>query len=115
MTPLSEADRADLLPALDGWALAEGEDALTKRFTFGSFVEAFGWMTRVALVAEAVLIAALLVLAVMTLGREGLPSLDTFSLAGADWWQILVGATIVMGVTIGFEASAALARICQRR
>lgn len=52
MTPLDPAARAELLPALDGWTLAEGRDALTKRFTFGSFVEAFGWMTRVALVAE---------------------------------------------------------------
>ena len=52
MTPLSEADRASLLPALDGWALDAERDALTKRFTFGSFSEAFGWMTRVALEAE---------------------------------------------------------------
>ena len=51
-SPLSETERAELLPALDGWAMAEGRDAIRKRFTFDDVVEAFGWMTRVALVAE---------------------------------------------------------------
>ena len=50
--PLSEAERKELLPALDGWAMAEGRDAITKRFVFADFNQAFGWMTRVALVAE---------------------------------------------------------------
>ena len=50
--PLTDPERAELLPALDGWTLAEGRDAIQKRFTFKNFVEAFGWMTRVALVAE---------------------------------------------------------------
>jgi 4a-hydroxytetrahydrobiopterin dehydratase len=50
--PLSDTDRASLLPALDGWTLVEGRDAITKRFVFDDFVTAFGWMTRVALVAE---------------------------------------------------------------
>jgi 4a-hydroxytetrahydrobiopterin dehydratase len=50
--PLSESDRANLLPVLDGWTLVEGRDAITKRFVFDDFVAAFGWMTRVALVAE---------------------------------------------------------------
>jgi 4a-hydroxytetrahydrobiopterin dehydratase len=52
MTPLTETDRAALLPALDGWALVEGRDAIQKRFVFADFNTAFGWMTRVALVAE---------------------------------------------------------------
>jgi len=52
MSPLTEAERAEILPRLTGWTLVEGRDALRKRFTFGDFVEAFGWMTRVALVAE---------------------------------------------------------------
>jgi 4a-hydroxytetrahydrobiopterin dehydratase len=50
--PLSEAERAELLPALDGWSMVEGRDAITKRFTFKDFNEPFGWMTRVAMVAE---------------------------------------------------------------
>jgi len=49
---LSEIERAELLPGLEGWRLVEGRDALTKRFVFDDFVQAFGWMTRVALVAE---------------------------------------------------------------
>jgi hypothetical protein len=32
--------------------LVEGRDAITKRFVFSDFNEAFGWMTRVAMVAE---------------------------------------------------------------
>lgn len=49
---LSETERAELLPGLAGWSLAEGRDALRKRFEFDDFSQAFGWMTRVALVAE---------------------------------------------------------------
>jgi 4a-hydroxytetrahydrobiopterin dehydratase len=52
MRPLTESERNELLPALDGWALVEGRDALHKRFVFDDFNAAFGWMTRVALVAE---------------------------------------------------------------
>jgi 4a-hydroxytetrahydrobiopterin dehydratase len=53
MPRLTEAERSELLPALDGWALVEGRDAIHKRFVFDDFNAAFGWMTRVALVAEA--------------------------------------------------------------
>jgi 4a-hydroxytetrahydrobiopterin dehydratase len=51
---LDEADRAKALAALDGrdWTLAEGRDAICKTFVFSDFSEAFGWMTRVAMVAE---------------------------------------------------------------
>lgn len=35
-----------------GWKLVEGRDALHKVFKFRDFSEAFGWMTRVALLAE---------------------------------------------------------------
>ncbi|MGR3783953.1 MAG: 4a-hydroxytetrahydrobiopterin dehydratase [Albimonas sp.] len=35
-----------------GWSLVEGRDALHKVFKFEDFSEAFGWMTRVALLAE---------------------------------------------------------------
>lgn len=51
---LNETDRAEALATLGkaGWQLVEGRDALTKRFEFRNFVEAFGWMTRVAIWAE---------------------------------------------------------------
>jgi len=52
MKPLSDSERAEILPALDGWTLVEGRDALHKRFVFDDFNAAFGWMARVALVAE---------------------------------------------------------------
>jgi len=49
---LTDAERSEMLPALTGWSLVEGRDALHKRFVFSDFVTAFGWMTKVALVAE---------------------------------------------------------------
>jgi 4a-hydroxytetrahydrobiopterin dehydratase len=36
----------------NGWALVEGRDAVSKSFVFANFVEAFDWMSRVALWAE---------------------------------------------------------------
>ncbi|MBB4041294.1 4a-hydroxytetrahydrobiopterin dehydratase [Microvirga flocculans] len=53
MPRLTDAERSELLPALEGWALVEGRDALRKTFVFDDFNAAFGWMTRVALAAEA--------------------------------------------------------------
>lgn len=52
MTPLTETERAALLPALEGWSMAQERDAITKTFVFADFNAAFGWMTRVALAAE---------------------------------------------------------------
>jgi 4a-hydroxytetrahydrobiopterin dehydratase len=51
---LEGQDRDHALKAVQdhGWAMVDGRDAITKRFVFGDFNEAFGWMTRVALVAE---------------------------------------------------------------
>lgn len=52
MKPLSDTERAELLPALDGWSLVEGRDAIRKHFVFDDFAAAFAWMTRTALAAE---------------------------------------------------------------
>jgi 4a-hydroxytetrahydrobiopterin dehydratase len=49
---LSDNDRLSALSALDGWKLVEGRDAIAKEFKFNNFNEAFGFMTRVALLAE---------------------------------------------------------------
>ena len=40
------------LAQLQGWAGAEGRDAIVKTFRFTDFNAAFGWMARVALKAE---------------------------------------------------------------
>jgi 4a-hydroxytetrahydrobiopterin dehydratase len=40
------------LSGLPGWRAAEGRDALTRTFRFKDFNAAFGFMTRVALLAE---------------------------------------------------------------
>jgi 4a-hydroxytetrahydrobiopterin dehydratase len=51
---LSQETRGPLLDPLfaTGWTMVDGRDAITKTFVFGDFVEAFGWMTRVAIWAE---------------------------------------------------------------
>jgi len=47
-------DRTKAVEALtaQGWHLVDGRDAIAKRFVFADFNAAFGWMTRVAMVAE---------------------------------------------------------------
>jgi 4a-hydroxytetrahydrobiopterin dehydratase len=40
------------LAQLDGWAAAEGREAIVKTFKFKDFNAAFGFMTRAALAAE---------------------------------------------------------------
>lgn len=44
--------RAAALAALPGWRETEGRDAIARSFRFADFNAAFGFMTRVALVAE---------------------------------------------------------------
>jgi 4a-hydroxytetrahydrobiopterin dehydratase len=44
--------RKQALAKLSGWAEAPGRDAIAKTFVFKDFSEAFGFMSRVALVAE---------------------------------------------------------------
>ena len=50
--PLSEAERAEALDALDDWDYDEARDAIARTITFKDFSEAFAFMTRVALLAE---------------------------------------------------------------
>ena len=50
--PLSDEDRAEALDTLDEWDYDEARDAITRTFTFADFSEAFGFMARVALLAE---------------------------------------------------------------
>ncbi|MEI8146796.1 MAG: 4a-hydroxytetrahydrobiopterin dehydratase [Alphaproteobacteria bacterium] len=45
-------DRSAALKGLPGWSEVDGRNAITKRFVFADFSEAFGFMARVALVAE---------------------------------------------------------------
>src|SRR3954470_18127948 len=49
---LTEGHRRETLAAIPGWSYDEGRDAITRRFTFKDFNEAFAFMTRVALLAE---------------------------------------------------------------
>ena len=43
---------ASAVAQLQGWAPADGRDAIVKTFTFEDFNAAFGFMTRVALLAD---------------------------------------------------------------
>jgi 4a-hydroxytetrahydrobiopterin dehydratase len=49
---LNEAERAAALDALGEWDFDEARDALTRQFVFADFSEAFGFMTRVAMLAD---------------------------------------------------------------
>jgi 4a-hydroxytetrahydrobiopterin dehydratase len=49
---LDAAQCSNALRDLPGWQKAEGREAITRSFAFADFSEAFGWMARVALLAE---------------------------------------------------------------
>ncbi len=49
---LTGQDRAAALVSLPGWQQVPDRDAIRRRFEFRDFNEAFGFMTRAALVAE---------------------------------------------------------------
>ena len=49
---LTAEARKATLSKLSGWSEVAGRDAITKKFVFKDFNQAFGFMTRAALVAE---------------------------------------------------------------
>jgi len=49
---LSAETRRSALTKLNGWSDVAGRDAIARTFVFKDFNEAFGFMTRAALVAE---------------------------------------------------------------
>ena len=49
---LSDTARDEALATLSGWTHDAERDAIAKTYTFGDFVEAWGFMTRAAIVAE---------------------------------------------------------------
>ena len=49
---LDPAARAAVLKELGGWSEVAGRDAITRSFKFRNFNEAWGFMARVALLAE---------------------------------------------------------------
>jgi 4a-hydroxytetrahydrobiopterin dehydratase len=52
MTKLDGTPRKNALAALKEWREAPGRDAITKKFVFKDFNQAFGFMSRAALMAE---------------------------------------------------------------
>ena len=49
---LAGSARSEAVKSLKGWSEVPGRDAIAKTFVFKDFNEAFGFMTRAALVAE---------------------------------------------------------------
>ncbi len=49
---LTGDERKQALSKLSGWSETKDRDAISKKFVFKNFSEAFGFMTRAALVAE---------------------------------------------------------------
>jgi 4a-hydroxytetrahydrobiopterin dehydratase len=52
VSELTTQERDAALAELPGWSLARGGKAIERTFTFGDFNEAFGFITRVALLAD---------------------------------------------------------------
>jgi 4a-hydroxytetrahydrobiopterin dehydratase len=52
MDPLSPESRTDLLAQVPAWSMVEGRDAIERHLQFDNFNAAFGFMSRVALLAE---------------------------------------------------------------
>jgi 4a-hydroxytetrahydrobiopterin dehydratase len=51
-TRLTDTERAALAQTVPGWSQVSGRDALERSFRFRDFNEAWGFMNRVALLAE---------------------------------------------------------------
>ena len=49
---LDVAQVAESIAELKGWTVSDDSQAIVRSFVFGDFVEAFGFMTRVAIYAE---------------------------------------------------------------
>ena len=49
---LSKTEVAQKLKRLSGWKMVKGRNAITKTFKFKDFIQAFGWMTAMAIYAE---------------------------------------------------------------
>ena len=49
---LTQSERQEALNGLTGWEMVADRDAITRRFEFKNFIDAFSFMTRCALVAE---------------------------------------------------------------
>ncbi len=49
---LTDGERAALATSLPGWSLVAGRDAISRSFRFADFSQAWGFMARVALLAE---------------------------------------------------------------
>jgi 4a-hydroxytetrahydrobiopterin dehydratase len=50
---LSAAERAELSSTLPGWTVVKSGEAIRRDFTFEDFIQAWGFMSRVALLAQA--------------------------------------------------------------
>lgn len=54
MSKLQGAERKEALAwaEANGWTHEPGRDAIVKTFKFGDFAEAWGWMSRIAVIAD---------------------------------------------------------------
>ena len=49
---LTKTEVTQILKRLAGWKMVKGRNAITKTFKFKDFMQAFGWMTAMAIYAE---------------------------------------------------------------
>ncbi len=49
---LTKTEVTQKLKRLSGWKMVKGQNAIVKTFKFKDFIQAFGWMTAMAIYAE---------------------------------------------------------------
>ena len=49
---LTGSEKEDALNSLSGWKIMENRDAIQKSYVFDDFIQAFGFMSKVAIVSE---------------------------------------------------------------
>ena len=49
---LTKTEVTQKLKRLSGWKMVKGRNAITKKFKFKDFIQAFSWMTAMAIYAE---------------------------------------------------------------
>ena len=52
MKPLDASELAELLTTLPDWRHDTGRKAISREYTFGNFLQAFGFMTKIAIASE---------------------------------------------------------------
>jgi len=59
---LIEPEKSSLISSLKGWQLVADRDAIKKTYKFNNFIDAFGFMSKCALIAEKMVIIIIIII-----------------------------------------------------